>query len=102
MTGRKEWVSDDVLTAEDLESYLMDQAVTIWADAASRNSGILAPIEGQLCYIQNVDQFQQYTGSAWTGLVASSALNADKVSNQTVFIQSGTPTANAVNDLWFF
>jgi len=33
---------------------------------------------------------------------AGTATNASKVSNQTVFIQSTTPTANATNDIWFW
>ena len=110
MTGRKEWASDDVLSAADLEGYLMDQAVTIWANASARNSGILAPIEGQISFLQDVNLFEAYNGSAWvaqntlggTASVAASALTADKLNNRTVFVQSGTPTANATGDLWFW
>ncbi len=107
MVGRKEWAADDVLSAADLEGYLMDQAVTIWANATARNSGILAPIEGQISYLQDTNIFQAYSGSAWVdqnslGGTAVTAGNALKVSGQTVFIQSTTPTANATNDLWFW
>ena len=107
MTGRKEWAADDVLSAADLEGYLMDQAVTIWASSSARASGILAPIEGQISYLQDTNLFQAYSGSAWVDQAslagtAVTAGNALKVSGQTVFIQSATPTANATNDLWFW
>ena len=97
MTGRKEWAADDVLSAADLEGYLMDQAVTIWANATARNSGILAPIEGMLCYLQDVNKFQQYSGSAWTGL------NSEYTAGVKIWSGTATPTAdtNASINLWF-
>ena len=107
MVGRKEWAADDVLSAADLESYLMDQAVTIWANSTVRNSGILAPIEGQISYLQDSNIFQAYSGSAWVeqnslGGTANAALTADKLNGRTVFVQAGTPTAFATGDLWFW
>lgn len=107
MTGRKEWAADDVLSAADLEGYLMDQAVTIWANASARNSGILAPIEGQICYLQDSNIFQAYNGSAWVDQVSlagtpPTATSADKLNGRTVFVQSSTPTALATGDLWFW
>ena len=125
MVGRKEWASNDVLSAADLEGYLMDQAVTIWANATARNSGILAPIEGQICYLQDTNRFYAYNGSAWVDQAslggtaatatyattagtavyaanAGTAVNAGKVANITIFNSSTQPTANAAGDLWFY
>ena len=122
MVGRKEWAADDVLSAADLEGYLMDQAVTIWANATARNSGILAPIEGQISYLQDTNLFQAYNGSAWVdqaslggtataaltagtatySVTSGTAVNANKVGNITIFNSSSTPTANATGDLWFY
>lgn len=122
MTGRKEWAADDVLSAADLEGYLMDQAVTIWANASARNSGILAPIEGQISYLQDTNIFQAYSGAAWVNqnslggtatyattsgtavyaTTSGTAVNANKVGNITIFNSSTTPTANATGDLWLY
>ena len=130
MTGRKAWASDEVLSAADLNGYLMDQAVTIWANATARNSGILAPIKGQLAFLQDVNIYQQYSGTAWGnltattvgtasysalsgtavytsgtavyGVTAGTAYSSDRISNRKVFIQSGTPTAEGSGDLWFW
>ena len=122
MVGRKEWAADDVLSAADLEGYLMDQAVTIWANATVRNSGILAPIEGQISFLQDTNLFQAYSGTAWVdqnslggtavaattagtatyATTAGTAVNANKVGNITIFNSSTTPTANATGDLWFY
>jgi hypothetical protein len=119
MVGRKEWAADDVLSAADLEGYLMDQAVTIWANSSARNSGILAPIEGQISYLQDTNLFQAYSGSAWvdqgslsgtpnyattsgTAVYATNAGTATRLNGITIFNSSTTPTANATGDLWFY
>lgn len=96
MAGRKVWVADDVLTAEDLNDYLMDQAVMVFADASARSGAILAPTEGMLTYRLDGDVFEQYNGSAWVGL------RAETVKGITIFNSAGTPVANAVGDLWFY
>ena len=113
MAGYKTWSADDVLAAADLNSYLMAQAVPRFADTSTRSGAILSPAEGQLTYRIDGDVFELWNGSAWVDLggaigtatyaaTAGTATNASKVSNQTVFIQSTTPTANATGDLWFY
>ena len=113
MVGRKEWAADDVLSAAEVVGYLMVLDVTIWANSSARNSGILAPIEGQISYLQDTNLFQAYNGSAWVDQVslggtavyatsAGTAVNANKVGNITIFNSATTPTANAAGDLWFY
>jgi hypothetical protein len=131
MAGRKVWLADEVLTAEDLNDYLMDQSVVVFASAGARTSAVLSPEVGMLTYRVDGSVYELWNGSAWvaagnnigtvpnatyaltsgTAVFASSATNATnattaanatKVSNQTVFIQSSTPTATATNDLWFW
>jgi hypothetical protein len=100
--ARKTWAADDVLTAEDLNEYLMDQSVMVFASTGDRSGAILAPIQGMLTYRTDAGIYEYWTGSAWAEIEAGSAFNAERISGQTVFIQSATPTANATNDLWFW
>jgi hypothetical protein len=116
MAGRKVWLADEVLTADDLNDYLMDQAVVVFASAGARSAAVLSPEVGMLTYRVDGDVYEYWDGLAWTiqgeavgtvpnatyALSSGTAVNATKVSNQTVFIQSATPTANATNDLWFW
>ena len=102
MAGRKVWSADDVLSAADLMEYLMDQVVTLWANESARDAGILIPIEGQISYLQDVNRFEFWNGSDWVTLSVGYADNAGKVGGITVFNTSGTPTANATGDLWFY
>lgn len=65
MAGRKTFASGEVLTASDVNGYLMDQAVMRFADSAARGSAIAAPTQGMVTYLDDVDSMQVYTGSAW-------------------------------------
>ena len=107
MPGRKVWLADEVLTANDLNDFLMDQAVAVFASAGARSAAILSPEVGMLTYRVDGSIYELWNGSAWVAAgnnvgTVPTAANAAKVSNQTVFIQSATPTANATNDLWFW
>lgn len=98
--GYKLFATGDVLTAAQVNTYLMQQTVMVFASATARNtalSGILA--EGLTCYLTDTNDFQIYDGSAWvsygsgdiTGVTASSPLTGGGTSGSvTVGIQDGT------------
>jgi hypothetical protein len=102
MGGRKVWAADDVLAAADLNEYLGDQVVMVFANATARSGAILAPVEGMLTYRQDDDVFEFWTGSVWRQIDAGTAGDSDTVGGITVFNTAGTPVANAVGDLWFY
>lgn len=62
----KTWVSGEVLTASDLNTYLMQQSVPNFATTAERDAAITSPAEGQFCYVADQDAFFVYNGS-WIG-----------------------------------
>jgi hypothetical protein len=102
MSGRKVWAADDVLTAADVNNFLMDQAVMVFANASARSGAILAPETGMLTYRTDAGIYEFYNGSACVQINANSAVNAQRVGGITIFNSAGTPTANATGDLWFF
>jgi hypothetical protein len=102
MPGRKVWAADEVLTANDLNDYLMDQAVVVFATAAARSAAILAPEPGMLTYRVNASIFEFWDGAQWTQINSNLSANASRVGGITIFNSASTPTANAVGDLWFF
>ena len=65
--GRKTFNSGDVLTAADVQGYLMDQAVMVFAGTAARGSAIPTPSAGMVAY-STATQLQVYNGSAWVDL----------------------------------
>lgn len=69
--GYKLFNTGDVLTAAQVNTYLMQQTVMVFADSSARTtalSGVLA--EGMLSYLQDTDATEVYNGSAWVALAA--------------------------------
>jgi hypothetical protein len=65
--GRKEWSPGDTLNAADVNGYLMDQSVMVFAGTAERGSAIPSPSAGMVAY-STATQLQVYDGSAWVDL----------------------------------
>lgn len=73
--GRKTWSPGDVLTASDVNGYLMDQSVMVFAGTAARASAIPTPSAGMVAY-STATSLQVYDGSAWTAVTPTSSLVA--------------------------
>lgn len=69
MAGRRTFVAGEVLTASNINSFLMSQVVAIFANASARDVAIPSPIQGNLVYLQDLDEVQKWNGSAWVPLV---------------------------------
>jgi hypothetical protein len=63
--GRKTFVAGEVLLAQELNDYLMDQSVMNFATEAARGSAIPTPTEGMLALTLDTDEIDYYNGSAW-------------------------------------
>lgn len=65
--GRKVFVANEVLTAADVNGYLMDQAVMVFADSAARSSAIATATQGMVSYLQDTSSLEVY-GTAWASV----------------------------------
>jgi hypothetical protein len=63
--GKKTFVAGEVLLAQDVNDYLMDQSVMNFASSAARSSAIPTPTEGMFSVTTDNDQVDYYDGSAW-------------------------------------
>jgi len=63
--GFKDFQAGDVLTAVEVDTYLMQQTVMVFADSAARTTAITAPTEGMFSFLKDTDALEYYTGSAW-------------------------------------
>lgn len=73
--GFKDFTAGDILTATQVDEYLMQQTVMRFADSAARTtalSGVLA--EGMLSYLNDTNTVQVYNGSAWVNVGGGSPL----------------------------
>lgn len=73
---RKTFTAGDILTASDVQTFLMNQAVMTFAGTAARGSAIGTAVEGMLTYLEDTNTYQYWNGSAWTGLAAPAPTNA--------------------------
>ena len=65
-SGFKDWTAGDVLTAADVDGYLMRQTVMTFADASARDTALSGVLdEGMVAYLEDDDVFTVYDGSSW-------------------------------------
>lgn len=63
--GYKTFLTGDILTASDTQTYFMDQVVTVFASTTARDAAITSPSEGMITYSKADDAYYIYSGSAW-------------------------------------
>ena len=91
--GYKLFNTGDVLTAAQVNTYLMEQTVMVFADAAARTAALTGVVsEGMLSYLKSTKQVEVYNGSAW---VASDDPNAIQ---NTIVDAKGDLIAATAND----
>jgi len=71
--GFKDFVTGEVLTAADVDGYLM-QGIWVFASAAARDAAVTSPQEGNACYLKDTNQVLTYSGSAWVAVGGGSPL----------------------------
>jgi hypothetical protein len=66
--GKKTFVAGEVLLAQDVNDYLMDQSVMNFASSAARSSAIPTPTEGMTTYVQDRNQIETFDGAEYRGM----------------------------------
>ena len=64
--GYKNYSAGNVLSASDVNTYIVQQTVMVFASSTARTtalSGVLA--EGMCSYLKDTNKFEIYNGSAW-------------------------------------
>jgi len=65
MSGRRTFTAGDILRAADVQDYLMDQTVMVFAGTAARSSAIATPSEGMVTITTDTDELQYYNGTSF-------------------------------------
>jgi hypothetical protein len=103
---RKVFVAGEILTAADVNTNLMDQAVMVFDDSAARGSAIPSPIEGMVTYLKDVNQVQAYTGAAFTPvgtvLQVVSTIKTDTFGTTLILgsLAVGAPATSTASIVW--
>ena len=56
------------LPASDLNNYLMNQSVIVFADSTARTAALPTPTEGMITYLEDTNTVEVYDGAAWTDI----------------------------------
>jgi hypothetical protein len=88
--GFKDFVTGEVLTAADVDGYLM-QNIWVFANAAARDAAVTSPQEGNACYLKDTDAVMTYSGSAWVSASAPASYGLSAGKNAII---------NGAFDIW--
>ncbi len=50
------------LPASDLNNFLMNQSVIVFADSAARTTAIPSPVQGMLTYLEDTSAYESWNG----------------------------------------
>jgi hypothetical protein len=108
--GFKDFVTGEVLTAADVDGYLM-QGVWVFADAAARTAAVPSPQEGNMSFLKDTNSTEYYSGSAWVAVGGSVPESYGLSAGKNVLINgamenwqrgtSSTSTSVYLADRWY-
>jgi len=91
--ARKTFLNGYPLPASDLNTYLMDQTVQTFADAAARTAALATPTAGMMSYLADTKQVYTYDGTTWNAQI-------DAVNQATVLPTRRNAIINGGFDIW--
>jgi hypothetical protein len=66
--GFKIFQNGNTLTATEVNTYMMEQQMMVFANAAARDAALIAPSEGMHAFLKDTDKVTFYDGSVWRNL----------------------------------
>jgi hypothetical protein len=105
--GFKDFVTGEVLTAADVDGYLM-QGIWVFASTAARDAAVTAPAEGNFAFTKDTNGLWYYDGAAWVasgatgdieGVTAGTGISGGGTSGTVTITNSMATAIDAKGDL---
>lgn len=80
----KVFTNGSTLQASELNENLMQQSIAVFSNAAARTAAITSPVEGQMTYLQDTNQYASWNGSAWVPAALGVGSGLVKIVSQTI------------------
>jgi hypothetical protein len=65
LVAYKVFTNGSTLQASEINDNLMRQSVMVFSNAAARTAAITVPLEGMLTWLEDLNRYESYNGSAW-------------------------------------
>lgn len=91
----KVFSNGDALTGGELNTYLMNQSVMVFASTTARNAALPAPTEGMLVWLEDLNKYTYYSGTAWTDLITPASTGNAIINGAFEIWQRGTSFTQA-------
>jgi hypothetical protein len=101
--GWRTFTDGAVLTAAQMQFFLQDQVVQVYASSGARSTALgTAVSNGMVSYRTDSQVLEVYKSGAWTNVILTGGTASDsaKLSGRTLSVSGGTPSSPAVGDLW--
>ena len=97
-SGFRTFTAGEVLTASNVQNYLMDQSVMVFGGSAARSSAIGTANfeEGMVSYLTDTDKVEAYNGTNWVSVAPTTSQGLTLI-NTTSF--SGV-SSQSINDVF--
>lgn len=83
--GYRNFTPNEVLTADQVQNFLMDQSVMVFDDADDRDESLIGIVaEGMLCYLKDTNEVQVFDASEWL-TISEQIFPATSTTRGTVF-----------------
>ena len=96
-SGYKSFSVSEVLTAADVNNYLMEQSICVFANATARDAAITSPENGMAAFLLDSNSLMFYYSSAWNSFIGAGDITGVTITtSSTSGLEGGaTPTSGA-------
>ena len=94
LVAYKVFTNGSVLNASEINENLMNQSVMVFSNSTTRAAALTAPVEGMLTWLEDINKYENYNGTAWVPL-GGGILQVQSVTKTDTFVSGSVSTATS-------